>query len=92
MLPRKFAECHEEVSKTIIRTKQREGKKVIAWGHSHPYRGNDQHPSKIDIEAIGEGKIELIVFPPVNKVRAWTIQKTLKQTIRSEFFFVITDI
>lgn len=82
--PKKFASWHEKVSKTIIRTKETEGKKVIAWGHSHPYKGNDQHPSKMDIKAIKKGQIELIVFPPKSEVRAWQICSTLKKTLLSE--------
>ena len=82
--PRKFAEWHEKVSKSIVRTMKSEGKKVIATGHSHPNRWNDQHPSKPDIEAIEEGQIELIVFPPTQSVRAWRIRKNLRMTLKSE--------
>lgn len=82
--PRKFANWHEEVSKTIIRTKQDEGLKALCWGHSHPYKQNDKHPSVIDIEVIKKGNIELIVFPTCNKIRAWKIAKNLKETLESE--------
>lgn len=82
--PKKFANWHENVSKSIVRTKKIEGKKVIAWGHSHPYKGNDQHPSKMDIEAINKGQIELIVFPPIHMIRGWKISKTLPKTLKAE--------
>lgn len=87
--PKRFACWHEKVSRDIVRTRKLEGKKVIAWGHSHPDKGNDQHPSKTDIEAISKGKVEIIVFPPTQSIRAWKIQKTLTGTLNSEILITI---
>lgn len=33
IFPKRFTSWHEKVSKSIIKTKQMEGQKAIAWGH-----------------------------------------------------------
>lgn len=82
--PKKFASWHEKVSEEIIKSKRLEGKKVIAWGHSHPNRSDDQHPSLQDIQVISKEKIELIVFSPVKKIKAWKIGSSIRNTLTSE--------
>ena len=87
--PKKFASWHEKVSEDIIKGKRLEGKKVIAWGHSHPNKWDDQHPSEMDIEVIPEGKIEMIIFPTEREVRAWRILSSIRKTLKSELAVVI---
>lgn len=82
--PKQFATWHEKVSENVIRTKELEGRKVIAWGHSHPNKRDDQHPSEVDINVIPNGQIELIIFPQKLKACAWIIKHTKELTIKSE--------
>lgn len=82
--PKQFASWHEKVSEDIIKAKQLEGKKVIASGHSHPNKWDDQHPSEMDIAVIPKGQIELIVFPIEQKIGAWQIRRNTEQTLGSK--------
>jgi proteasome lid subunit RPN8/RPN11 len=87
--PWKYASYNEGVQRKTIKLKEKEGLKVLATGHSHPRKCHNQHPSRMDIEAIKNGKIEIIVFPPINKVRAWKISKNLQSTLDSEVQLII---
>lgn len=63
------------------------GLKILCEGHSHPT--GLRHPSEVDVKGIPKGQIELIVFPSEKNIRAWTIKKTLKATLKSEVALIV---
>ncbi|MGE3611724.1 MAG: hypothetical protein AB7I27_19190 [Bacteriovoracaceae bacterium] len=66
--------------------------KIIAYGHSHPSKRHDAHPSRVDLKFSTIGEIELIAFPAKNEVRAWKLGSNIKATLRKEIILKILTI
>lgn len=86
--PENYVCWHEKQRKLLIKEKKLPHQKIIAFGHSHPKKSHDQHPSLVDIKFIPKGNIELIIFPNQKKVRAWKIKKNINLTLEHEFKLV----
>lgn len=83
-IPENYSCWNESESKALIKEKKKSGQIVLAWGHSHPKKYHEQHPSLVDIKYIKKGAVELIAFPNKNLIKAWVIGSSLKETLNSE--------
>lgn len=81
--PSNHASWSYNQSKPMIKLHQKH-LKIIAFGHSHPSKGHNRHPSNLDVENTRKGSIELIAFPHEGIVRAWIIGKSVAQTKQQE--------
>lgn len=82
--PKNFVCWNENQSKTLIKQVKKSGFSVVAYGHSHPSKHHDRHPSVFDIKYSKLNSIELIAFPDEGVIRGWVIKNTVQRTRKNE--------
>ena len=88
-LPENYSYISDYENEMLIKEKKKQGQIIMARGHSHPKKSHARHPSKDDVKYIRKGTIELIAFPGCSIVKAWKIEKSVKQTKKSEIILNI---
>lgn len=80
--PENYVCWHEKQRKLLLKEKKLPHQKIIAFGHSHPKKSHDQHPSLLDIDYAERNQIELIIFPYRKTIEGWKIQNNLSLTLQ----------
>lgn len=88
-LPESYSCWNSKEMKLLVKEKKKLHQTVLAYGHSHPKKSHEKHPSLIDIKYIKLGSIELIAFPLLDEVGAWKIFKSINKTLSSEIQIIV---